>query len=85
MVQNNKQERSITLEALRKKAKYSQRSLAAKLGTTHDVIVHWEKGRNIPRFDNAIALACVLGVSLKTLAESMGFDVSLLPDECENN
>lgn len=83
MVQNNNKQQPQTLKELREKAQLSQRALASKLGTSHDVIVRWEKGRGLPRFDYAIALASELGVSLRTLAKVMGFDVSRLPNDEE--
>jgi transcriptional regulator with XRE-family HTH domain len=79
MVQSKNKEEPQTLKELRDKAQLSQRELASRLGTSHDMIVHWEKGRKVPRFDNAIALASELGVSLRTLAKVMGFDVSKIP------
>ena len=44
-------------------------------------ISDWENGHKIPRFDNALALARELGVSLKVLAEAMELDISGIPDD----
>ena len=45
------------------------------------IITDWENGRRIPRFDNAIALARELNVSLKVLARAMNLDVENIDDD----
>jgi transcriptional regulator with XRE-family HTH domain len=70
-----------TLKELREQANLTQPELSQRLGTGIRIIWDWEAGRKIPRFDNAISLARVLGVSLKTLAEAMDIDVNEIPDD----
>ena len=59
----------------------SQEDLGRRMNLSYRTIAEWESGRKIPRFDNAIALARELGVSLKTLAKAMQLDVSGVHDD----
>ncbi|HLO88737.1 MAG TPA: helix-turn-helix transcriptional regulator [Nostocaceae cyanobacterium] len=70
-----------TLKELRERIPLTQPELSQRLGTGIRIIGDWEAGRKVPRFDNAIALARVLGVSLKTLAQSMGLEVLDIIDD----
>jgi transcriptional regulator with XRE-family HTH domain len=70
-----------TLKSLRQSLELSQEDLGRRLSLSYRTVAEWEAGRKIPRFDNAIALARELNVSLKTLAKSMGFDISGIPDD----
>jgi transcriptional regulator with XRE-family HTH domain len=70
-----------TLKSLRESLKLSQEQLGARLALSFRTISDWETGRATPRFDNAIALARELGVSLKTLARSMQMDTTGIPDD----
>lgn len=71
-----------TLKDLVKDAGYTYRVLAKEIQTTPDAIVAWGNGSRVPRFDNAIAIAAKLGVSLKTLGLALGHDVSGVPNDC---
>ena len=71
----------ISLKTLRESLDLSQGELASRLNLSYRTIAEWESGRKIPRFDNAVALAGELGISLKVLAEVMGLDISKLPDD----
>lgn len=71
----------ITLKTLREGIELSQEGLAQKLHISWRTVSDWERGNKTPRFDNAIALARELGVSLKTLARAMNLDVSGVPDD----
>lgn len=70
-----------TLKLLRERLEISQEELARRVDLSFRTIGDWENGRKMPRFDNAISIARELGVSLKTLAKSMGLDVSGIPDD----
>ena len=70
-----------TLKTLRQELELSQEELGRRLNLSYRTIAEWESRRNIPRFDNAIALARELGVSLKVLAKAMRLDVSGIPDD----
>jgi transcriptional regulator with XRE-family HTH domain len=65
-----------TLKALRESLDLSQEALSRRLGKSWRIIGDWEAGRKIPRFDNAIALARELNVSLEELAVAMRLDIS---------
>ena len=70
----------ITLKALRREAGKTQRQVAAELDVDQRTVSEWENGA-IPGFDKAVSLAACLNVSLKDLAESLGFCVDNLPDD----
>lgn len=59
----------------------TQGELGSKLGLSYRTIAEWESGRKLPRFDNAVALARELGVSLKVLAKAMQINVEGVPDD----
>lgn len=74
-------DRQTNLKGLREGASLTQPELSQRLGLGTRIINDWEAGRKTPRFDNAISIAKVLKVSLKTLARSMKLDVSDIPDD----
>jgi transcriptional regulator with XRE-family HTH domain len=71
----------LTLKALRERLKLSQEDLGRRMNLSYRTIAEWEGGRKTPRFDNAIALARELGVSLKVLGKSMRLNVEGVPDD----
>lgn len=71
----------ITLKSLRESLGLTQGELGSKIGLTYRAIAEWESGRKLPRFDNAVALARELGVSLKVLATAMQLNVDGVPDD----
>lgn len=81
MDSENQSEHPPTLKALRERAKLTQPELKARIGVGTRIISEWENGRKIPRFDNAVALARELGVSLKVLAKVMQINVEGVPDD----
>ncbi len=74
-----------TLKALIKEASLTQRSLSQKTGIAEVTINSWVAGKYMPKLDNAVVMAKALGVSLKTLSESLGIDVSGLPDDISSD
>lgn len=70
-----------TLKSLIEAAGTTQRQLSKDLDIAEVTLNTWVAGRKMPRFDNALAVARELKVSLKTLAKSMGMDVSGIPDD----
>jgi transcriptional regulator with XRE-family HTH domain len=70
-----------TLKDLIKEAHLTYRSLAAKMGTSPDQIVAWNKGDSYPSLPYLVSLSRNLNVPLKTLISSLGVDVSDLPDD----
>lgn len=78
---NQETETDLTLKTLRESAKLTQPELSRRANIGIRIINDWETGRKVPRFDNAIALARELNVSLKTLAKAMKLDVGGVPDD----
>jgi transcriptional regulator with XRE-family HTH domain len=72
---------SKTLKELLEERAVNKTKLAERMGIGRATLNSWESGKKVPAFDNAIRLAAELGVSLKTLGESLGYDVSRVPDE----
>ena len=70
------------LKTLRESAGLTQPELSQRMNCGIRIIGDWENGRRVPRFDNAIALARELNVSLKELARAMDLDVSDIEDDC---
>lgn len=81
MTLDNQSERQHTLKALRESANLTQPELSNRIGVGIRIIGDWESGRKLPRFDNAVALARELGVSLKVLATAMQINVEGVPDD----
>ena len=75
------EEKQLTQKNLVEAAELTEPELSQKMGVGLRIISDWKAGRKVPRFDNAIALARELGVSLKTLARAMNLDVSGIPDD----
>lgn len=69
------------LKTLREAAGLTQPELSQKMNCGIRIIGDWENGRRVPRFDNAIALARELNVSLKELARAMHLDTLDVPDD----
>ena len=72
-----------TLKQLIEDSHLTYRELAARVGTRHDMIVRWTKPNADLKVSNYIKLAKALNVSLKTLAASIGQDISEIPDDCD--
>jgi transcriptional regulator with XRE-family HTH domain len=74
-----------TLKQLIQESNLSYRELAERLGTSHNMVVQWCKPNAELKVSNYIKLAKALGVSLKTLAISIGQDVDGIPDDLSND
>ena len=81
MNQRKKPNHQSELKTLREAAGLTQPELSQKMNCGIRIIGDWENGRRVPRFDNAIALARELNVSLKDLARAMHLDVSDILDD----
>lgn len=77
----NENQKQLTLKGLREAANLTQPELSQRMNVGIRIIGDWERGVSTPRFDRAIALARELGVSLKTLAQSMHLEVSDILDD----
>lgn len=70
-----------SLKELREGRGYSQEGLAAKVGLTRVAYLRYESGQAEPKLSNFLSIARELGVSLKSLADSMGYNTSGIPDD----
>lgn len=70
-----------TLKDLIKEANLTYRSLATKIGTSHDQIVAWNKGDSYPSLPYLVSLSKNLNVPLKVLIGSLGVDITGIPDD----
>jgi transcriptional regulator with XRE-family HTH domain len=71
----------VTLKQLIDRANMTQRELSKRTGIAEVTINSWVARKYVPRLDNVLAVSRELGVSLKTLASSMGYDVDGIPDD----
>ncbi len=71
----------ITLKGLIEQAGTNQRKLSRDSGIAEVTINSWVAGKYVPKLDNATLVAKTLGVSLKSLAKSMGIDTKGVPDD----
>ena len=74
-----------TLKTLRESANLTQPELSRRMGVGIRIIGDWERRESLPRFDRAISLAKVLGISLKTLGRALGLDVEGIPNDESTN
>ena len=73
-----------TLKQLIECANTTQRELSKRTGIAEVTINSWVAGKYVPRLDNALLLCRELGVSLKTLSQSLGLDTDGIPDDSPN-
>lgn len=74
-----------TLKSLIESAGYTQTSLAKELKLSTSIIGYYVAGEKKPRIDRFLEICERLNVSPKTLAKSMGMDVSKIPDDLPIN
>lgn len=70
-----------TLQELREKAQLTQEELSRRMNVGVRIVTDWERGLKKPSLTNFFALAKTLGVSPKSLARSLGIDVSHVPSD----
>ena len=73
-----------TLKQLIECANITQRELSKRTGIAEVTINSWVAKKKNPRLDNALVLCRELGISLKTLAHSLGLDTTGIPDDSPN-
>lgn len=81
---NSQEQPEPTLKNLRESCALTQQELSHRLNLSFRTIGDWETGKKIPRFDNVIALARELRVSLKTLAKAFQLNIDGIPDDEPN-
>ena len=69
---------------LREEIGLTQAELAKTLGISRLTISAWESSRVTPSMENALALAALFKISLKTLMGYFDVDVSKVPDDPPN-
>ena len=57
-------------QEIRKKAKFTQESLAAVMGLERSTVAKWETGASVPGTDKLLKLAELLGVEVSELLKS---------------
>ncbi len=70
-----------TLKGLIADLGMTQREFSQKTGIPERTVNSWANNEKMPKLDSAVALASCLNCSLKTLAKSLGIDVSNLPED----
>lgn len=60
---------------------YTRLQVRAMIGVSERRQADWENGEALPSLENAVALARLYGISLKTLCKAIGLDVSGVPDD----
>jgi transcriptional regulator with XRE-family HTH domain len=68
-----------TLKDLIKEAGLTAEELGSRLGANGAQVSNWNTGKKRPRLDTAVRIARELGVSLHSLAEALGLDVTGVP------
>ena len=81
METNNDHHTEQTLKDLIADLGMTQREFSQKTGIPEITVNSWVSGKRMPKLDSAVALSVCLNCSLKTLAKSLGIDVSKLPDD----
>ncbi|WP_107668213.1 helix-turn-helix transcriptional regulator [Cyanothece sp. BG0011] len=70
-----------TLKGLIAECGLTQREISEKTGIPERTINSWVSGERMPTLARAVTVASCLNCSLKTFAQSLGIDVSRLPDD----
>ncbi len=70
-----------TLKDLIAQLGMTQREFSQKTGIPEITVNSWVSKKRMPKLDSAVSLAVCLNCSLKTLAKSLGIDVSNLPED----
>jgi transcriptional regulator with XRE-family HTH domain len=84
MIKTDQHQGRPTLKQLIAKAGISQRQLSQKLGISERTLNSWVIGQYHPTLINVLPIARELNISLKTLALSLGYDVSGIPSDKED-
>ncbi|MFB2878704.1 helix-turn-helix transcriptional regulator [Floridanema aerugineum] len=69
------------LRVLREELGYTRPQVKAIIGVSERRQADWESGEALPSLENAVALARLYKVSLKTLCKAVGLDVSDIPND----
>jgi transcriptional regulator with XRE-family HTH domain len=78
------QSQGLKLKDLLARAEITQKELAKRMEVSYSLVGFYIAGKKTPGFDKAVAMSRELGVSLKTLAQSMGINTAGIPDDSPN-
>jgi transcriptional regulator with XRE-family HTH domain len=81
---NTKDSHEVTLKSLIESSGHTQESFAKNIGLSRSAITYYIAGQKLPRADHFFKMAKLLGVSPKTLAQSMGINTAGIPDDSPN-
>ena len=81
-VEENLQEKEKSpLRLLREQAGLTRPQVKQHIGVSERMQADWESGKSMPTVENVAALANLYQVSLKTMFEVLGLDVTKIPDD----
>ncbi len=81
-VEENLQEKEKSpLRLLREQAGLTRPQVKQHIGVSERMQADWESGKSMPTVENVAALANLYQVSLKTMFELLGLDVTKIPDD----
>ena len=69
------------LRLLREQAGLTRPQVKQHIGASERMQADWESGKSMPTVENVAALANLYQVSLKTMFEVLGLDVTKIPDD----
>ena len=69
------------LRLLREQAGLTRPQVKQHIGVSERMQADWESGKSMPTVENVAALANLYQVSLKTMFELLGLDVTKIPDD----
>jgi len=82
MIEEDLQEKEKSpLRLLREQAGLTRPQVKEKIGISERRQADWELGKALPNAENILAMASLYQVSLKTMFEVLGLDVTKIPDD----
>jgi transcriptional regulator with XRE-family HTH domain len=81
MEENSPEKEKSPLRLLREQAGLTRPQVKQHIGVSERMQADWESGKSMPTVENVAALANLYQVSLKTMFELLGLDVTKIPDD----
>ncbi|TAE14682.1 MULTISPECIES: helix-turn-helix domain-containing protein [unclassified Microcoleus] len=79
--ENSQEKEKSPLRLLREQAGLTRPQVKQHIGVSERMQADWESGKSMPTVENVAALANLYQVSLKTMFELLGLDVTKIPDD----
>ncbi|MEG3863281.1 helix-turn-helix domain-containing protein [Microcoleus sp. herbarium12] len=79
--ENSPEKEKSPLRLLRERAGLTRPQVKQHIGVSERMQADWESGKSMPTVENVAALANLYQVSLKTMFELLGLDVTKIPDD----